>query len=37
VGGCGLDSSDPGQGPVAVSREHRNEPSRSVKGGKFLG
>jgi hypothetical protein len=36
VARCGLDSSDSGQGPVAGSCEHGNEPSGSIKGGKFL-
>jgi hypothetical protein len=36
VGSCGLDSSDPGYGPVAGSCEHGNESSGSIKGRKFL-
>jgi hypothetical protein len=39
VGGCGLDASGSGQGPVAGSSENGNEPSGSmgsIKGGKFL-
>jgi hypothetical protein len=36
VGRCGLDSSGTGQGPVAVSCEHGNETSGSIKGGEFL-
>jgi hypothetical protein len=36
VRGCGLDSSDSGQGPVADLCEHGNEPSGSMKGRKFL-
>jgi len=32
----GLDSSDSGQGPVAPSYKHSNEPLGSIKGGKFL-
>jgi len=35
-GGCGLDASGSGQGPVAGSCEHGHEPSVSVKGGEFL-
>jgi hypothetical protein len=31
VGRCGLNSSDSGQGPVAVCCEHSNEPSGSIK------
>jgi hypothetical protein len=31
MGGCGLDSSGSGKGPVARSCEHGNEPSGSVK------
>jgi hypothetical protein len=35
--GChGLDSSGSGQGPVASSYEHGNEPFGSVRGGQFL-
>jgi hypothetical protein len=30
--GCGLNSSDSAQGPVAGSCEHGNEPSGSMKG-----
>jgi hypothetical protein len=33
---CGLDSSGSGQGPVAGSCEHSNEPSGFVKGKEFL-
>jgi hypothetical protein len=33
---CGLDASGSGKGPVADSHEHSNEPSDSIKGGKFL-
>jgi len=33
---CGLDSSGSGQGPVAGSCEHGNEPSDSIKGWEFL-
>jgi hypothetical protein len=36
VGRCGLDSSGSGQGPVAGSCEHGNEPSGSIKVGEFL-
>jgi hypothetical protein len=36
VGGCGLDSSSSGQGPVAGPCEHGNEPLCSVKGGEYL-
>jgi hypothetical protein len=36
VGGCGLDSSGSGWGPVAGPHEHDNEPSGSIKGGEFL-
>jgi len=36
VGGCGLDSSSSGYGPVAVSREHSNEPSGFLKDREFL-
>jgi hypothetical protein len=35
VGGCGLDSSGSGYGPLAVICEHDNEPSGSIKGGEF--
>jgi hypothetical protein len=35
VRGCGLDSSASGEAPVAGSHEHSNEPSVSMKGGKF--
>jgi hypothetical protein len=31
VGWCGLDSSGSGQGPVAGSCEHSNEPLGSIK------
>jgi hypothetical protein len=33
---CGLDSSGSGQGPVAGSCEHGNEPLGSIKGEEFL-
>jgi hypothetical protein len=33
MGRCGLDASGSGQGPVAISYEHGNEPSISIKGG----
>jgi hypothetical protein len=33
---CSLDSSNSGQGPVAGSCEHGNEPLGSVKYGEFL-
>jgi hypothetical protein len=33
VGRCGLDASGSGEGPVAGSCEHDNEPSDSVRGG----
>jgi hypothetical protein len=33
---CGLDSSDSGEGPVAGSSEHSNEPSGSVKADNLL-
>jgi hypothetical protein len=33
---CELDSSGSGQGPMAGSCEHDNEPSGSIKGGEFL-
>jgi hypothetical protein len=36
VGGCGLDSSGTGQGPMAGSCEHVNKPFGSIKGGEFL-
>jgi hypothetical protein len=36
VGRCGLDSSGSGQGPVAGSFEHGNEPLVSTKGREFL-
>jgi len=36
MGGCGLDSSGSGQGPVVCPCEHSNEPWSSVKGGEFL-
>jgi hypothetical protein len=36
VGSCGLDSFDSWWGPVAVSREHDNEPSGSIKGWEFI-
>jgi hypothetical protein len=36
VGRCRLDSSGSGQGPVAGSCEHDNEPSDSIKGGGLL-
>jgi hypothetical protein len=29
--GCGLDSADTGEGPVAGPCEHDNEPSRAIK------
>jgi hypothetical protein len=35
VGGCGLDSSGSGQGPMAGSCEHDSEPSGCMKGRKF--
>jgi hypothetical protein len=35
-GGCGLDSSGSGYGPVVGSCEHGNEPLGSIKGGEFL-
>jgi hypothetical protein len=37
VCGCGLESSAPGHGPVAGSREHGNKPSGLTKGKVFLG
>jgi len=36
VGRCGVDSSGSGQGPVTGSSGHSNEPSGSIKGGKYL-
>jgi hypothetical protein len=36
VGGCGLDLSCSGPGPVAVSCERGNETSDSIKVGQFL-
>jgi hypothetical protein len=36
VGGCELDASGSGLGPVMGCCEYDNEPSGSVKGGKFL-
>jgi hypothetical protein len=36
VWGCGLDSFGSGQGQVTGSCEHGNEPSGSIKCGKFL-
>jgi hypothetical protein len=36
MGECGLNSSGRGEGPVAGSCEHGNEPSGSTKGGEFL-
>jgi hypothetical protein len=36
VGSCGLESSGSGQGPVAGSCEHSNEPLGSIKGEEFL-
>jgi hypothetical protein len=36
VGGCGLDSSVPGEVPLTGFCEHGNEPSGSTKGGEFL-
>jgi hypothetical protein len=35
MGRCGLDASGLGQGPVADSWEHGNEPSGSIKRGEF--
>jgi hypothetical protein len=32
VGGCGLDASCSGYGPVAGSCEHSNKPSCSIQG-----
>jgi hypothetical protein len=36
MGRYGLDSSGSGQGQVAGSCEHGNEPSCSIKGGEFI-
>jgi len=36
VGGCGLDASGSGLGPVAGSSEHSNELSGPVEGGEFI-
>jgi hypothetical protein len=36
VWGCGLDSFGSGEGQVASSCEHGNEPSGSIKCGEFL-
>jgi hypothetical protein len=36
IGRFGLDASDLGQEPVAGCCEQGNEPSGSIKGGKFL-
>jgi hypothetical protein len=36
VGGCGLNSSGSGQGPVVASCKHGNETSGSIKCIKFL-
>jgi hypothetical protein len=36
MGGCELDSSGLGNDPAAGSCENGNEPSGSIKGGKFL-
>jgi hypothetical protein len=36
VENCGLDSFSSGEGQVADSCEHGNEPSGSIKGGKFI-
>jgi hypothetical protein len=36
VGRCGLNTSSSRQGPAAGCCEHGNEPSGSMKGGKFL-
>jgi len=33
---CGLDASGSGQGPMADSCEHGNEPSCSIKSGEFV-
>jgi hypothetical protein len=35
--GCGLDSYGSEQEPMTVSCEHRNKPSASIEGGKYLG
>jgi hypothetical protein len=35
VGGCGLDLSGSGLGPVAGPCEHSNKPLGSIKGGEF--
>jgi hypothetical protein len=35
MGGCQLDSSGSGQGPVADGCEHGNEPLDSIKGREF--
>jgi hypothetical protein len=36
VGGCGLDASGSGHGPLVDSCEHGNGPSGSIKCGEFL-
>jgi hypothetical protein len=36
MSGCGLDSTASGQGPVAGSCEHDNEPSGSIEGGDLV-
>jgi len=36
VGRCKLDTAGSGQGPVAGSCEHGNEPSGFIKGREFL-
>jgi hypothetical protein len=36
MGSCGPILSASGQGSVAVSFEHGNEPSSSIKGGAFV-
>jgi hypothetical protein len=36
MGTCGMDASGSGQGPVAGSFEHGNEPSGFIKDGKFI-
>jgi len=36
MGRCVLDECGSGYGPVADSSEHGNEPSGSVKDGKFI-
>jgi hypothetical protein len=36
VGGCGLDSSGSGMGPVVGSCQHGNVPSGFMKGREFL-